>query len=452
MAYRYFKEKKRPMKMTIDTNLGANGTVFTVPFKSSGIYKCTVDWGDGNSDFITTWNQAETTHNYAGHGVYQIQITGFANEIYFQGHLSESPKLVTIDQWGATAFTFINFRLCSNMTGNWSDTPKLIGSCSRMFEGCTSFNSPLNDWDMKNVDGMEIMFKNCTSFNQPLSNWGNARTGNNHANMFENCSIFNQDLSNWDMSESINTASMFIGCAAFNNGGSALINNWDTGSVTTMLSMFNGATSFNQPIGSWDVSGVSNFSGMFRTASVFNQNLGAWTTTSASIMNTMFFSATAFDNLGSDTIGGWDMVGVTDASNMFTNAVNFNRDISTWNTSTIQLMNRMFSGTSSFNIDIGGWNVSSATTFNNMFNATTLFNQDLGGWDIQSLTDATNMFISTSLSTANYDLLLIGWDANTHNNNVPLGVAGVNYTIATSGTEHANLIGDGWTITDGGGI
>ena len=41
-------------------------------------------------------------------------------------------------------------------------------------EGCffaKSFNQPLNNWDVSNVENMFGMFCNAESFNQPLNNW-----------------------------------------------------------------------------------------------------------------------------------------------------------------------------------------------------------------------------------------------------------------------------------------
>ena len=40
-----------------------------------------------------------------------------------------------------------------------------------MFQNATSFNQPLNNWDVSNVKNMGYMFANARSFNQPLNNW-----------------------------------------------------------------------------------------------------------------------------------------------------------------------------------------------------------------------------------------------------------------------------------------
>ena len=40
-----------------------------------------------------------------------------------------------------------------------------------MFCNASSFNQPLNNWDVSNVTDMSYMFEGATSFNQPLNNW-----------------------------------------------------------------------------------------------------------------------------------------------------------------------------------------------------------------------------------------------------------------------------------------
>ena len=40
-----------------------------------------------------------------------------------------------------------------------------------MFDGATSFNQPLNNWDVSKVKYMGEMFRYARSFNQPLNNW-----------------------------------------------------------------------------------------------------------------------------------------------------------------------------------------------------------------------------------------------------------------------------------------
>ena len=42
---------------------------------------------------------------------------------------------------------------------------------NHMFEDASSFNQPLDNWEVSNVMEMRGMFENAESFNQPLNNW-----------------------------------------------------------------------------------------------------------------------------------------------------------------------------------------------------------------------------------------------------------------------------------------
>ena len=85
-----------------------------------------------------------------------------------------------------------------------------------------------------------------------------------------------------------------------------------------------------------------------------------------------------------------------------------------------------------------------------MFDGATAFDQDLGDWDIVALTDAGTMFAGVTLSTANYDALLIGWEANTHNSSVALDGGNSTFSAGAAATARADLVTDSWSITDGG--
>lgn len=132
---------------------------------------------------------------------------------------------------------------------------------------------------------------------------------------------------------------------------------------------------------------------------------------------------------GSGLLLSPDLSGVTDSSSCFLGCTMLNADISNWDVSNITRMQRMFENCLSFN-------------------------QNLGGWNINSLTNAIDMFKGATLSTANYDALLIGWEAQAVQNNVTFNGGNSNYTLGGAAeTARTNLINDhSWTITDGGGI
>ena len=61
---------------TTATNSGSsNADQIRLPLES-GTYDFTIDWGDGSSNSITAWDQAEVTHNYTSSGIYTLTITG----------------------------------------------------------------------------------------------------------------------------------------------------------------------------------------------------------------------------------------------------------------------------------------------------------------------------------------------------------------------------------------
>lgn len=189
--------------------------------------------------------------------------------------------------------------------------------------------------------------------------------------------------------------------------------------VTDMSYMFAGADVFNQPIGNWDTSKVTDISYMFAGADNFNQD-----------------------------ISGWNTVEVTTMEGMFSAAEDFNQPLNSWDVSSVTTLAGMFANATAFDQPLNAWDTSNVTSTRTMFAAAFAFNQDLSGWDVSSLTDGYWMFFSTPISTANYDALLISWNAQTLQNGVTFG-DGPTYCLAESARQ--NIIdSNGWTITDGG--
>jgi surface protein len=76
---------------------------------------------------------------------------------------------------------------------------------------------------------------------------------------------------------------------------------------------------------------------------------------------------------------------------MFSYAINFNSDLSFWDTSQVVLFGDMFRGTKKFNANISAWNVGNGTHFNGMFHDS-FFNGPLNSWDMSSAEDLSGMF------------------------------------------------------------
>ena len=221
--------------------------------------------------------------------------------------------------------------------------------------------------------------------------------------MFRRARVFNQDLSSWDVSKVTTFQEMFHIASDFDNGGSDGINNWNikTSGSVNMQEMFKNCTSFNQPIGNWDVSWVTNMLQMFNAATSFNQD-----------------------------ITGWNVGYVTNMRQMFGTATVFNQDISGWNTTNVTNMEDMFYNTGAFNQDISSWDINQVTVFDDFLR------------------------LNTTFTTANYDQLLIGWEAQAPVFSGAINFGTAQYTLGGAAeTARDSLINTyGWTISDGGGI
>ncbi|MFX1554854.1 MAG: hypothetical protein ACFFBV_13070, partial [Promethearchaeota archaeon] len=134
----------------------SNGTQIKFPLESGGTYNFSVNWGDGNYDNITSWNQEEVTHTYASAGVYTIIINGTLIGWRFNAG-GDRLKLLEIKKWGALRLgnSGSYFRDCSNLNLTASDNLDLTGTTTlhETFRGCSNLGDTgnMNSWDVSNV-------------------------------------------------------------------------------------------------------------------------------------------------------------------------------------------------------------------------------------------------------------------------------------------------------------
>ena len=247
------------------------------------------------------------------------------------------------------------------------------------------------------------------------------------ASAFSGATLFNGTVADWDVSAVTDLSATFKNAAAFNQP----VSGWNTGAVTTMASTFEGATAFNQAVAPWNVADVTTMAAMFAGASSFNQSVG-WASGTPDLTTTarMFAAATAF-NQG---VAALDLNGVTTTSEMFAGATAFNQPLSTWSTSTVQTMADMFRGA-------------------------TAFNQDLSAWDFEQVTRFKQILNGTAFGILNYNRLLarlasqdvqpdLGVGTTTADRTID--VAPARYSEGTAAAHRAELVGRGFTVTDGG--
>lgn len=493
----------------LSTGSSANNQI-KLPLESYGSYAFTVYWGDGTSNFISSWNQTETTHTYSTIGTYQITILGKCKGWMFN-NAGDRLKFLSVETWGILNLGNSGnyFYGCSNLNlAGVTDILNLTGttSLSGCFANCTTLTTVgrINEWETSTIIDMSQLFSGATNFNQDISGW-NVSAVTSMIGMFNRAANFNQNIGAWNVSACMSFGLMFGSAATFNNGGSPDINNWQikTNGAINMSNMFHNVSGFNQPIGNWNVSAVTDMSGMFYTARSFNQNISSWNVSAVTNMSSMFggatnfnqnigswdvsnvtnfggmINSTAFNNGGSpdiknwqiktnspvdmsnlfygtpfnQNISSWNVSAVTNMLQMFAHST-FNQDIRNWNTGAVTNMVGMFSNNNIFNQPIGNWNTSKVTDMSNMFNSATAFNQDLGSWNISNVSNLGAFMggkTPETFSASNLDAIYNGWSSRPVKPSIGLHFGSAKYTAASlAGRNILTGAPNTWTLSDGG--
>ncbi|NQX82063.1 MAG: BspA family leucine-rich repeat surface protein, partial [Flavobacteriaceae bacterium] len=220
--------------------------------------------------------------------------------------------------------------------------------------------------------------------------WGRLELGN-RGGYFSSCKNINitaSDSPNLDDTTDLNY--MFFGSNLFNGD----ISNWDVTGVTDMTGMFWGATSFDNGGVALDWQGglKASMKYMFSYAISFNQDISSWNVSAVKDMTAMFYEASMFDNGGVEL--NWQGELKANMSTMFHEAISFNQDISAWNVTAVPDMRDMFNGATAFNN--GGvaldWQGELKSNVIRMFYEATSFNQDISSWNVTGVFNMANMF------------------------------------------------------------
>lgn len=380
---------------------------FTLPIQSTNTptINCVVDWGDGTTSTITSWDSASKSHTYPSTGG-----GGGSTVVYSSGPSSQD--LVFFDAPPFFTAILINDFSMSLPTVNVGDNVIL-----ETFFG--TFTVTITNVFNSNSSEMNI---ECTgndqTFIQPPDVISISVGGNSGPPTTYDIKIAGQ-ISNLQ----------FVGYQNLKE-----IKSW--GSLDISLS-----------------NAFANCQSMTCTA-VDSPRI---TTTS---LAECFNSCVNFNGV----IGNWDTSTITNMYNMFNSAQSFNGDISNWDVSNVTNMGLMFANTNNFNQDIGNWEVSNVTNMNLMFNGAQSFNKNISNWKISQVTDFGGFMRNVTLSTTNYDLLLVKWESNLQSV-YPQGVGypPQPYTIEFGSSKYTpnsdafvartSLINTyGWTITDGGQV
>jgi len=168
-----FSTGKREFKTvwnTANTSTGSSSsTQVKLPLESAGVYSFDVDWGDGNNDTITTWNQAETTHTYSTAGTYTITITGTIRGWSFN-NTGDKLKPTYIDAYGPLALLGEGaFYGCDNVEVRATDAPDLsyTTTLKRCWEACGTVTNMGGQWRTSTITNIQAWWQNATNMNDP---------------------------------------------------------------------------------------------------------------------------------------------------------------------------------------------------------------------------------------------------------------------------------------------
>ena len=109
------------------------GYKISLPLESDGKYNFTVDWGDGKSDQITSFDQAETSHKYKRAGRYIVQMNGVVDGFGFSDVTGATcEQIVDISQWGCLGLSSKGYQFagCVNLECSAQDAPDLTSVTS----------------------------------------------------------------------------------------------------------------------------------------------------------------------------------------------------------------------------------------------------------------------------------------------------------------------------------
>tara|TARA_R110001592_G_scaffold343963_1_gene634878 strand:- start:43 stop:1368 length:1326 start_codon:yes stop_codon:yes gene_type:complete len=426
---------------TFEINAGNTGgsmspaNQFYLPIGSGGSsygpVEFTIDWGDGTTTFLDAGNYATARiHTYASGANYTITCTGAVRDWCFVrmgGSFNDAEKMVNVTKWGDL---------------------KMDGD--QMFKGCSLMQAAGDD--------------DIPTFEDPQAG-----------------------------------AMLFEGCTALKTVGN--IAKWQTGILENFMFMFNGCNNLVQgtlaggplDLSSWNVSNVTNMTAMFQSSYQGSWSPGPPTpgiadpimfvlTSQTGLISSMFNGQLSFTNGGSNTIELWDTSNVTKMGGLFQDCLVFNRDISLWDTSNVTDFSSMLASVGPgsgignpmiFNQNIGLWDVSSGTNFSNMLTYCNNFDQNLSGWDVSNISSSGGgaffSFVGNNpapnnfqLSTANYNALLIAWDAYTFpawsggNPTPAFNFQNSTFSLVSPGNAvqlaHDSLTIKLTTLDDGGGI
>ena len=130
---------------------------FTIACQNHGTFNATIDWGDGSTSTVTSYNDADLGHTYVSAGDHLISISGVFPNIYmYNATPANRLKVKQVQNLGNMGWLRLNYAFygCANMTTFVAGTCDTSGNpyTDFMFYGCTNLGSVnVSGFDTSNV-------------------------------------------------------------------------------------------------------------------------------------------------------------------------------------------------------------------------------------------------------------------------------------------------------------
>jgi hypothetical protein len=475
------------------------GISYSLFKKVAPVYNFLVDWGDGNTDLITSWDQAEKTHEYAVAGDYNVSIYGRMDAWnmrygYDEAGLTyavEAPKLIALVQWGDVQ----------------------LRSMSRLFyrTSITEVNAPDRP-DLSLCNNMYIMVYSCPNLTYVNMNGWNFKAG---PTSFYNTFAY---------SSSITTIDLRNIRADIRDMGQSFRLNKTTGSTSILgldeldLSRCKGfyVTFYKSMLDEDSLRGlmrsitrhptstalefVNNFQNYKAIDADTNYSITKEIVKNLDTRSTSHFGA-FFEDIDNNGITdplvfdltGWDMSNAEVLFGVFANntqPVTITYDISGWYRTLrkVRSMRAFLQDTTNVIIDLSEFRgcrkvetwyrcfdnctvglgdiqgieylriTDSATTINGMFRNSDvdISNVDFTQWDVRNVTDGTEFMLNgPTMTTEQYDALLIAWSQLPVQPGVTWHFGSAQYTSGGAAEAARDILTgapNNWIITDGGSV
>ena len=431
--------------------ISADGETITLPLVNGHNYNFTVDWGDGSPiSEITEHNDPDRIHTYATAGDYNLVIEGTL-EAWSFNNAGDKDKILSVENFGDLGYKNLSgaFHGSTRLSAFAGGVTSAVTDMSSMFEGATSANPDVSNWDVSKVTDMTNMFNGATAADPDVSGWVVSEvTGTGMTNMFNSSGLSTANYDAFLINLADNNASVenvTLGATGIQyssyyakiaqdtleddrgwtitDGGDAtspFLSTWrvPANSKTITLPLVSGYNyNFTVNWGDGNLSEITAYDDADKTHTyataadynlVIDGLLEAWSFNNTGdkdkIRSVEDFGDLGYKNLFRAFQGCVNLAAfeggitsdVTDMGAMFNVAINATPNLSDWDVSKVTNMASMFSSANSANPNVSNWDVSKVTHMNGMFNGASRANPNVSGWNVEAVTSMNSMFSFSS--------------------------------------------------------